>query len=61
MVTHSSIHAWRIPWTEEPGGLKSLGSQKVEYDLAMSMSMRYIIKNKKQTENICGLSPEPLP
>ena len=61
MVTHSSIHAWRIPWTEEPGGLQSLGSQRVEHDLAMSMSMRYIIKNKKQTENILGLSPEPLP
>ena len=28
MVTHSSILAWRIPWTEEPGGLQSMGSQK---------------------------------
>ena len=28
MVTHSSILAWEIPWTEEPGGLQSLGSQK---------------------------------
>ena len=28
MVTHSSIRAWRIPWTEEPGGLQSMGSQK---------------------------------
>ena len=27
MGTHSSILAWRIPWTEEPGGLKSMGSQ----------------------------------
>ena len=27
MVTHSSILAWRIPWTEEPGGLQSIGSQ----------------------------------
>ena len=27
MATHSSIHAWRIPWTEEPGGLQSMGSQ----------------------------------
>ena len=27
MVTHSSIHAWRIPWTEEPGGLQFMGSQ----------------------------------
>ena len=29
MATHSSILAWRIPWTEEPGGLQSLGSQRV--------------------------------
>jgi len=29
LATHSSILAWRIPWTEEPGGLRSLGSQRV--------------------------------
>jgi len=28
-ATHSSIPAWRIPWTEEPGGLQSMGSQRV--------------------------------
>ena len=27
MATHSNIHAWRIPWTEEPGGLQTTGSQ----------------------------------
>ena len=32
MATHSSILAWRIPWTEEPGGLQSMGSQRVERD-----------------------------
>ena len=32
MATHSSILAWRIPWTEEPGGLQSLGLQTVEHD-----------------------------
>ena len=32
MATHSSIHAWRIPWTEEPGGLQSMGSQRVRHD-----------------------------
>ena len=32
MATHSSILAWRIPWTEEPGGLQSTGSQRVRYD-----------------------------
>ena len=32
MATHSSIPAWRIPWTEEPGGLQSIESQRVEHD-----------------------------
>ena len=32
MATHSSIHAWKIPWTEEPGGLQSMGSQRVGHD-----------------------------
>ena len=32
MATHSSILAWRIPWTEEPGGLWSMGSHKVEHN-----------------------------
>ena len=32
MATHSSILAWRIPWTEEPGGLQSMGSQRIGYD-----------------------------
>ena len=30
MATHSSIVAWEIPWTEEPGGLQSLGSQELD-------------------------------
>ena len=32
MATHSSILAWRVPWTEEPGGLWSMGSQRVGHD-----------------------------
>ena len=32
MATHSSILAWRIPWTEEPGGLQFVGSQRVQQD-----------------------------
>ena len=32
MGTHSSILAWRIPWTEEPGGLQSMGSQRAGHD-----------------------------
>ena len=33
MATHSSIIAWKIPWTEEPGRLQSMGSQRVRHDL----------------------------
>ena len=32
MATHSSILAWKIPWTEEPGELLSMGSQRVRHD-----------------------------
>ena len=32
MTTHSSILAWEIPWTEEPGGLHSMGSQRVGHN-----------------------------
>ena len=32
MATHSNILAWRIPWMEEPGGLQSMGSQRVGHD-----------------------------
>ena len=32
MATHSSIPAWKIPWTEEPGGLQSMGQQRVGHD-----------------------------
>ena len=32
MATHSSIFAWKIPWTEEPGRLQSMGSQRVGHD-----------------------------
>ena len=34
MATHSSTLAWQVPWTEEPGGLQSMGSQSVRHDLA---------------------------
>ena len=34
VATHSSILAWRIPWTEEPGGLQSMGFQRVGRDWA---------------------------
>ena len=37
MATHSGILAWRIPWMEEPGGLESMGSQRVRHDRETSL------------------------
>ena len=34
MAIHSTVLAWKIPWTEKPGGLESTGLQRVEHDLA---------------------------
>ena len=39
MATHSSILAWKIPWTEEPGWLLSTGSQRVRHDCETSLSL----------------------
>ena len=40
--THSSILAWKIPWTEEPGGLQSMRLQRVRHDWVTSLSIFYI-------------------
>ena len=42
MATHSSILAWEIPWTEEPGGLQSMGLQRVGHDLATKQTPRML-------------------
>ena len=42
MATHSSILAWEIPWTEEFGGLQSMGSQRVERDLQTKQQQQFI-------------------
>ena len=42
MATHSSILAWKIPWTEEPGGLQSMGSQRVRHDWVKSLSFHIL-------------------
>ena len=48
MATHSSIPAWRIPWTEEPRGLQSMRSQRVGHDLV----------TKQQQKSHSGRLPE---
>ena len=45
MATHSSILAWRIPWTEELGRLQSTGSQRVEHDWVTSLSLSSRLRN----------------
>ena len=41
MTTHSSILAWEIPRTEDPGGLQTMGSQNQTHDLATTMYIKY--------------------
>ena len=52
MATHSSILAWRIPWTENPGGLQSVGLQRVRHDLTTKRQQSIIIK-------LSGSGPNP--
>ena len=54
MATYSSILAWEIPWTEEPGGLQSIGSQKSRAQLSTAQPLELGIKrrnNKVEKEN----------
>ena len=54
IATHSSILAWEITWTEGPGGLQSMGSQKVGHDLATKQPQQPTVKttiNTALTEN----------
>ena len=49
MATHSSILAWRIPWTEQPGRLQSMGSQRVKHNWATQHTLIiYPNKNRKE-------------
>ena len=45
MATHSSTLAWRIPWTEEPGRLQSMGSQRVGHDFTFTFKSIYFNGN----------------
>ena len=60
MATHSSILAWRIPWTEEPGGLQSTGSQRVGHDWSdvahthtSQLSQSYLLTATQLLGNVC--------
>ena len=51
MATHSSILAWRVPWTEEPGGLLSMGSHRVGHSGETHHTHREVIQ-KLQLRNL---------
>ena len=48
MAHHSSTLAWKIPWTEEPGGLQPMGSQRVEHDWATSLTLTHSLRGASQ-------------
>ena len=52
MATHSSVLAWRIPWTEEPGGLLSMGSYRVRHYLSDLACMHALEKDMATHSNV---------
>ena len=62
MATHCIILAWRIPWTEEPGRLQSMGSQRLRHDLATEHTTSW--QQPADTKHVCypvkGTSAGPL-
>ena len=57
MATHSSTLAWKIPWTEEPGGLQSMGSLRVGHDWATSFSLYTFIYWRRKWQPTLVLLP----
>ena len=55
MATHSSIIAWEIPWTEEPGGLQSMGSRRVGHDLVTKQQAWKNNWNSYMTKRVEGI------
>ena len=48
MATHSSILAWEMPWTEEPGSLQSMGSQRVRGDVVTKQQQGCLLNDSKK-------------
>ena len=53
---HSSTLAWKIPWTEEPGGLQSMGSRRVGHDWATSFTFHFYALEKEMATHSSGLA-----
>ena len=65
MATHSSIFAWKTPWTEKPGRLQSMGSKRVRHDCATSLSHKHyhgtFVKTRNQQRYVHTSSTFRLP
>ena len=59
MATHSSILAWKIPWTEEPGRLQSMGSHRVGHDWATLLSFTFTFPYSKETKPVNSKGNQP--
>jgi len=59
MATHSSTLAWKIPWTEKPGRLQSMGSQRVGHDWATSLSLFTFMYWRRKWQLQCSCLENP--
>ena len=55
MATHSSIFAWEIPWTEEPGGLQSTGSRRAGHDWRLSRHTRQLTRRSMWSQDATAI------
>ena len=61
MTIHSSTHAWKSPWTEKPGGLQSMGLQRVGHDQSTSLSFSFFLFPILQADSLpAELSGKPM-
>ena len=58
MATHSRTLAWKIPWTEEPGRLQSMGSLRVGHDCATSLSFTFIMVSRSSLQHLTSFKED---
>ena len=58
MAAHSSTLAWKIPWTEEPGGLQSMGSPRVGHDITFTFTVHFHALEKEMATHSSVLALE---
>ena len=60
MTTHSSILAWKIPWMEEPGGLQSMGWQRVGHDFTFTFTFTRLFQSRSVNRSVMSDSRDPM-